>query len=115
VVKQISFGCGYAGLCPQCFCGECKQYFALLNICELNEKPPHLRDLAYGLHWAFVAIPNAVIFSTFCAPALGLDPAGQIAFAQRLLITMGLMIIPQNLKVAPNACTYLYVTKLIDH
>jgi xanthine/uracil permease len=65
---------------------------------ELNEKPPLLKNLIYGLQWAIVAIPNAVVFTTFCATALGLDPAGQIAFAQRLLIAMGLMTILQSLK-----------------
>ena len=73
----------------------------------MNEKPPRLTNLVYGLQWPIVAIPNAVVFSKFYATAPGLDRAGQIAFAQRLLIAMGLMTIPQNLKVAPNAFTYL--------
>jgi uracil permease len=65
---------------------------------QLNESPPIHKNLIYGLQWVMIAIPNVVVFSTLCATALGLDPAAQISFSQRLLIATGLMTILQSLK-----------------
>jgi len=45
-----------------------------------------------------IAIPNVVVFSTICSTVLGLDPAAQISFSQRLLIATGLMTLLQSLK-----------------
>ena len=44
------------------------------------------------------SIPGVVFFSTLCGVALGLDPAAQISFSQRLLIVTGLMTMLQSLK-----------------
>jgi len=65
---------------------------------QLDESPPIHKGLIYGLQWVMIAIPNVVVFSTLCSSALGLDPAGQIAFSQRLLIATGLMTLLQSLK-----------------
>ncbi len=43
-------------------------------------------------------------FSTLCSTALGLDPAGQISFSQRLLIATGLMTMLQSLDRPPVPC-----------
>jgi hypothetical protein len=45
-----------------------------------------------------IAIPSVVVFSALCSTALGLNPAGQISFSQRLLIATGLMTILQSLE-----------------
>jgi len=65
---------------------------------QLNEVPPFFKNLAYGLQWVMIAIPNVVVFSTLCGVALRFDPAAQISFSQRLLIATGLMTILQSLK-----------------
>ncbi len=65
---------------------------------QLNETPPFFKNLAYGLQWVMIAIPNVVVFSTLCGTALRFDPAAQISFSQRLLIATGLMTILQSLK-----------------
>jgi uracil permease len=65
---------------------------------QLNESPPIHKNLIYGLQWVMIAIPNVVVFSTICSTVLGLDPAGQISFSQRLLIATGLMTLLQSLK-----------------
>ncbi|MDI7258567.1 MAG: solute carrier family 23 protein [Thermodesulfobacteriota bacterium] len=64
----------------------------------LNERPPIHKNLIYGLQWVIIAIPNVVVFSALCGTALGLDPAAQISFSQRLLIATGLMTLLQSLK-----------------
>jgi uracil permease len=64
---------------------------------QLNERPPFHKNLIYGLQWVLTSIPAVVFFSTLCGAALGLDPAGQISFSQRLLITAGLMTMLQSL------------------
>jgi uracil permease len=64
---------------------------------QLNEKPPFHKNLIYGLQWVLTSIPTVVFFSTLCGAALGLDPAGQISFSQRLLITAGFMTMLQSL------------------
>ena len=64
---------------------------------HLNEVPPFLKNLAYGLQWVVVAIPGVVVFSALCSAALHLDPAAQIGFSQRLLIITGLMTLLQSL------------------
>jgi len=30
---------------------------------QLNETPPFFKNLAYGLQWMMVAIPNVIVFS----------------------------------------------------
>jgi uracil permease len=65
---------------------------------QLNEKPPIHKTLIYGFQWVMIAIPNVVVFSALCGNALGLDPATQISFSQRLLIVTGLMTLLQSLK-----------------
>jgi xanthine/uracil permease len=64
---------------------------------QLNESPPIHKNLIYGLQWGMMAIPNVVVFSALCGVALGLDPAAQISFSQRLLIATGLMTLLQSL------------------
>jgi len=64
---------------------------------QLNERPPFHKNVIYGLQWVLTSIPSVVFFSTLCGVALGLDPAGQISFAQRLLIAAGLMTMVQSL------------------
>ncbi len=64
---------------------------------QLNERPPLHKNLIYGLQWVLTSIPTVVFFSTLCGVALGLDPAGQISFSQRLLIAAGLMTMLQSL------------------
>jgi uracil permease len=65
---------------------------------QLNESPPIHKNFIYGLQWFMIAIPNVVVFSALCGAALGLNPAEQIGFSQRLLIATGLMTILQSLK-----------------
>lgn len=65
---------------------------------QLNETPPIHKNIIYGLQWVMIAIPGVVVFSTLCSTALGLDPAAQISFSQRLLIATGLMTILQSLE-----------------
>ena len=65
---------------------------------QLNETPPIHKNIIYGLQWVMIAIPSVVVFSTLCSTALGLDPAAQISFSQRLLIATGLMTILQSLE-----------------
>jgi uracil permease len=65
---------------------------------QLNETPPFFKNLAYGLQWVMVAIPNVIVFSALGATALHLDPAAQISFSQRLLLATGLMTLLQSLK-----------------
>ena len=65
---------------------------------QLNEAPPPHKNIIYGLQWVMIAIPGVVVFSTLCSTALGLDPAGQVSFSQRLLIATGLMTILQSLE-----------------
>lgn len=64
---------------------------------QLNENPPIHKNFIYGLQWFMIAIPNVVIFSALCGSALGLNPASQIAFSQRLLIATVLMTLLQSL------------------
>jgi uracil permease len=64
---------------------------------QLDERPPLHQNLIYGLQWVLTSIPSVVFFSTLCGVALGLDPAGQISFSQRLLIATGLMTMLQSL------------------
>jgi len=65
---------------------------------ELDERPPFVKSLIYGLQWVMIAIPNVVVFSTLCGAALRLDPATQISFSQRLLIATGVMNVLQSLR-----------------
>ena len=64
---------------------------------QLDEKPLLHKNLIYGLQWVLTSIPSVVFFSTLCGVALGLDPAAQISFSQRLLILSGLMTMLQSL------------------
>jgi xanthine/uracil permease len=64
---------------------------------QLDERPPLHKNVIYGLQWVLTSIPSVVFFSTLCGVALGLDPAGQISFSQRLLISAGLMTMVQSL------------------
>ncbi|HVP78986.1 MAG TPA: solute carrier family 23 protein [Thermodesulfobacteriota bacterium] len=64
---------------------------------QLDERPPLHKNLIYGLQWVMTSIPSVVFFSTLCGVALGLDPAAQISFSQRLLIISGLMTVLQSL------------------
>lgn len=64
----------------------------------LDEHPPLLRGLLYGLQWVMITIPNVMIFSSLCSGALGLSPEGQISYSQRLLVVIGAMNIVQSLK-----------------
>ena len=64
----------------------------------LNETPPFFKSVVYGLQWVMIAIPGVVVFSTICSTALGLDPAAQVSFSQRLLIATGLITLLQSLK-----------------
>ncbi len=65
---------------------------------KLNETPPFFKSVAYGLQWVMISIPSVVVFSTICSTALGLDPAAQVSFSQRLLIATGLITLLQSLK-----------------
>ena len=64
---------------------------------QLDERPPFHKNLIYGLQWVMTSIPSVVFFATLCGVALGLDPAAQISFSQRLLIVTGLMTMLQSL------------------
>ena len=66
-------------------------------IFELDEKPPTFKTVIYGFQWVMVSIPAVAVFSALCSNALGLDPAAQISFSQRLLIVTGLGTILQSL------------------
>ena len=65
---------------------------------QLNETPPFFKNLVYGLQWLMTSVPSIVVFSTFCAAALGLDAAGRISFSQRLLIVTGIITMLQSVK-----------------
>ena len=64
----------------------------------LDENPPLVKGILYGLQWVMITIPSVMIFSALCSVALGLGPEGQISFSQRLLIVIGIMTILQSLK-----------------
>jgi len=88
----------------------------------VDENPPPLRGLFYGLQWVMITIPNVMIFSVLCSGALGMSPEAQISFSQRLLIVIGIMNILQSLKghrypvlEGPSQAVLLTVVVLAPH
>ena len=83
------------------FCREISHLSKVMNrnfIYGLDENPPLLKGLLYGLQWVMITIPSVMIFSSLCSGALGLSPEAQISYSQRLLIVIGIMNIIQSLK-----------------
>ncbi len=66
-------------------------------IYQLNEKPPTLKNLLYGIQWTVVFIPIIIILASISSKAIGLDHMGQVSFFQRLLFVTGVATLLQSL------------------
>ena len=63
----------------------------------LDDIPPWRRCLIYGIQWALIMIPSLTIFSTISSEYLGLHGGEEVLFFQRLLVTVGAVMILQTL------------------
>ncbi|MFB0506683.1 MAG: uracil-xanthine permease family protein [Thermodesulfobacteriota bacterium] len=66
-------------------------------IYDLDDIPPWKRCLIYGIQWALIMIPSLTIFSTISSEYLGLHGGEEVLFFQRLLVTVGAVMILQTL------------------
>ena len=64
---------------------------------DLDDHPPFHFGILYGLQWALIIFPSAVIAAGICEAALGLDTQGSIRFLQLILLTSGLFSFIQTL------------------
>ena len=64
---------------------------------DLDERPPFFHALAYGLQWAFIAFPVAIISTTIAESALNLTPGASIRFLQLTFLTTGIFTFVQTL------------------
>ena len=55
----------------------------------LDERPPFLRTVAYGLQWALVMFPSVMMIAAIAAEALHLAAGDRAAFFQRMLLLSG--------------------------
>lgn len=63
----------------------------------LNDRPPSVRTLLYGLQWLVIFLPTLTLVSILVSDVLGLDPAAGTAFFQRLLLVTGASVVIQTL------------------
>jgi len=66
-------------------------------IYDLDDRLPVPHGILYGLQWAVVTFPFAIISATICGTALNLSPTGNIRFLQLTLFTTGLFSFLQTL------------------
>lgn len=66
-------------------------------IYDIDDHPPFHYGILYGLQWAFITFPAAMIAVSICKGALDLDLAGSIRFLQLTLLTTGLFTFIQTL------------------
>jgi uracil permease len=66
-------------------------------IYDLDDRLPVPYGILYGLQWAVVTFPFAIISATICGTALNLSPTGNIRFLQLTLFTTGLFSFLQTL------------------
>jgi uracil permease len=64
---------------------------------EIDEHPALPYAIIYGLQWAFIAFPTAIIATSICGAALDLDLEGALRFLQLTLLTTGLYTFVQTL------------------
>jgi len=63
----------------------------------VDEFPPFLKCLIYGLQWAIIFLPIITIVSTILIPHLGLQGNEKVLFFQRLLVATGALMVLQTL------------------
>lgn len=63
----------------------------------LDERPPPLRNVIYGLQWALIMFPAVVIVASIAAEALQLSGEGRVAFFQKMLLLSGTFTLLQTL------------------
>jgi len=66
-------------------------------IYDLDDRLPVPNGILYGLQWAVVTFPFAIISATICGAALNLSPAANIRFLQLTIFTTGLFSFLQTL------------------
>lgn len=64
---------------------------------EIDEHPALPYAIIYGLQWAIIAFPTAIIATSICGAALDLDSEGALRFLQLTLLTTGLYTFVQTL------------------
>ena len=64
---------------------------------DLDEHPPFLYAVVYGLQWAFIAFPIVIISTTMAGAVLELDMPGGVRFIQMTFLTTGLFTFIQTL------------------
>lgn len=62
----------------------------------LDDRPPVIRTLLYGVQWLLIFLPNLTVFSVLLADILGLDPVARAALFQRMLLITGAIMIIQT-------------------
>lgn len=63
----------------------------------LDDIPPWRRCLIYGIQWTLIILPTLTIFSAISSEYLGLHGGEKVLFFQRLLVTVGGVMILQTL------------------
>ncbi len=63
----------------------------------LDDIPPWGRCLIYGIQWTLIVLPTLTIFSAISSEYLGLHGGDKVLFFQRLLVTVGGVMILQTL------------------
>ncbi|MFH1350704.1 MAG: solute carrier family 23 protein [Pseudomonadota bacterium] len=66
-------------------------------IYDIDDRPPLHYGILYGLQWAFITFPTAIIAASICEAALDLGLEGSIRFLQLTLLTSGLFTLIQTL------------------
>ncbi|NQU15177.1 MAG: purine/pyrimidine permease [Desulfobacteraceae bacterium] len=64
---------------------------------DIDDHPPFHYGILYGLQWAIITFPAAMIAVTICKGALGLSLEDSIRFLQLTLLTTGLFTFSQTL------------------
>lgn len=64
---------------------------------DIDDHPPFHYGILYGLQWAFITFPAAIIAVSICKGALDLSLEGSIRFLQLTLLTSGLFTFIQTL------------------
>ena len=64
---------------------------------DIDDHPPFHYGILYGLQWALIMFPSAIIAASICEAALGLDSQGSIRFLQLTLLTSGFFTFIQTL------------------
>jgi uracil permease len=63
---------------------------------DIDDQPPLHLGILYGLQWAFITFPSAIIAVAICGAALNLGLEGGIRFLQLTLLTTGLFTFIQT-------------------